>query len=566
MLRWNARLERRRTAWALRAPVHEAYRPRRGNWLRRLRVVAGDPQSWKDLAWLSVLGSFGFVSAVIAVTMWGTIAGLLVLPAWSWSLPNDGVDFGLFRADSLGAAFIGVDIGIVAIPVAYVLQRWMTEGLLRLSQALLSPSREAALEARVGELAATRAGAVDAAAAELQRIERDLHDGAQARLVALAMDLGMAEDRFARDPEGARELVGEAREEAKRALAELRDLARGIRPSLLAERGLGPALTALAARSPVPRERRPRRARRPAARGREHHLVRRLGGARQRGQAQPRRARAGQRRLRRGAADRRGRRRRRRRRERGRQRAGGPAQARRGARRHARRLEPARRAHGDPGGAAMRVVIAEDLALLRDGLIRLLRDTGFEVVAAVEHPDAFLEAVQEHRPDVCVVDVRLPPTFSDEGVRAALEARRRVPGLPILILSQYVEQTFAAELFADGRGGVGYLLKDRVADVADFVASVKRVAEGGTALDPEAVAQLLVPAGPDDPLAALTPREADVMQLMAEGRTNHAIAHGLHISESAVEKHVSTIFGKLDLPRSEDDHRRVMAVAAYLRR
>ena len=206
----------------------------------------------------------------------------------------------------------------------------------------------------------------------------------------------------------------------------------------------------------------------------------------------------------------------------------------------------------------MRVVIAEALALLRD--------TGFEVAAAVDHPDRFLEAVEEHRPDVCVVDVRLPPTFNDEGVRAALEARRRIPGLPILILSQYVEQTFAAELFADGRGGVGYLLKDRVADVTDFVTSVKRVAEGGTALDPEAVAQLLVPAGPDDPLASLTPREMDVMQLMAEGRTNHAIANGLHISESAVEKHVSTIFGKLDLPRSNDDHRRVMAVAAYLRR
>jgi len=251
LMRWNARLERRRTGWALGKPVPEAYRRRDGNWLRRLRVVASDPQSWKDLAWLTVLGTLGFTSAVIAMTMWSTIAGLLVLPAWSWSLPNDGVDFGLFRADSLGEAFIGVDIGLIAIPLAYVLQRWMTEGLLRLSKALLSPSREAALEARVGQLAATRAGAVDAAAAELQRIERDLHDGAQARLVALAMDLGMAEERFARDPEGARELVGEAREEAKRALAELRDLARGLRPSLLAERGLGPALTALAARSPI---------------------------------------------------------------------------------------------------------------------------------------------------------------------------------------------------------------------------------------------------------------------------------------------------------------------------
>jgi DNA-binding NarL/FixJ family response regulator len=214
----------------------------------------------------------------------------------------------------------------------------------------------------------------------------------------------------------------------------------------------------------------------------------------------------------------------------------------------------------------VRVVIAEDLALLRDGLIRLLRDTGFEVVAAVEDPEAFLAAVEEHRPDVCVVDVRLPPTFSDEGVRAALEARRRIPELPILILSQYVEQTFAAELFADGRGGVGYLLKDRVADVRDFVDAVRRVGSGGTALDPEAVAQLLVPKGPDDPLAALTPREAEVMRAMAEGRTNTGIAAELSISESAVEKHVSTIFGKLGLPRSESDHRRVLAVSAYLRR
>jgi signal transduction histidine kinase len=253
IVRWNARLERKRAAWAIGSPVGEAYRRRQGNWLRRLRVVAGDPQSWKDLAWLTVVGTLGFVAAVVTITAWGTIAGLIMLPAWYWSLPNDGVDYGVLRADTLGEAFLfGTDLGLLAVPVVYVLVRWMSEGLRRLSKALLSPSREAALEARVGELAATRAGAVDAAAAELQRIERDLHDGAQARLVALALDLGLAEERFERDPEGARELVGEAREEAKRALAELRDLARGMRPSLLAERGLGPALTALAARSPIP--------------------------------------------------------------------------------------------------------------------------------------------------------------------------------------------------------------------------------------------------------------------------------------------------------------------------
>jgi DNA-binding NarL/FixJ family response regulator len=213
----------------------------------------------------------------------------------------------------------------------------------------------------------------------------------------------------------------------------------------------------------------------------------------------------------------------------------------------------------------MRVVIAEDLALLRDGLIRLLRDTGFEVAAAVDHPDRFLEAVEEHRPDVCVVDVRLPPTFNDEGVRAALEARRRIPGLPILILSQYVEQTFAAELFADGRGGVGYLLKDRVADVADFVTSVKRVAEGGTALDPTIVSQLLSRKRDDDPLANLTPREREVLALMAEGSSNQAIADKLVISLRAVEKHVTSIFGALGLPSTGLEHRRVLAVLTYLR-
>jgi signal transduction histidine kinase len=252
VIRWNARLERLRVGWARGERIPAAYRRRTGNWLRRLRITAGDPQSWKDLGWLTFVGTVGFCASVAIVTIWAVVLGLLFLPAWNWSLPDNGVDFGLFRADTLGEAFLGTDLGLIAIPIAYVFQRWVTEGMLRLGGALLRPSREAALSARVEELAATRAGVVDAAQAELQRIERDLHDGAQARLVALAMDLGLAEERFRRDPDGALELVGEAREEAKRALAELRDLARGIRPSLLAERGLGPALTALAARSPIP--------------------------------------------------------------------------------------------------------------------------------------------------------------------------------------------------------------------------------------------------------------------------------------------------------------------------
>jgi len=213
----------------------------------------------------------------------------------------------------------------------------------------------------------------------------------------------------------------------------------------------------------------------------------------------------------------------------------------------------------------MRVVIAEDLALLRDGLTRLLRDEGFDVVAAVENGDDLVAAIEAEKPDVAIVDVRLPPTFTDEGIRAALTARRRVPGTPVLILSAYVEQTYAAELLADGAGGVGYLLKDRVANPSEFVAAVRRVAEGGTALDPEAVAQLFARRRGHAPLDELTPREAEVLGLMAEGRSNAGIARELVVTEGAVEKHISSILGKLGLPKSDDDHRRVLAVLAYLR-
>jgi DNA-binding NarL/FixJ family response regulator len=211
----------------------------------------------------------------------------------------------------------------------------------------------------------------------------------------------------------------------------------------------------------------------------------------------------------------------------------------------------------------VRVVIAEDLALLRDGLERLLRDSGFDVVAAVSDGPALLDAVETTGPDVAIVDVRLPPAFRDEGVRAALELRRRRPDFPVLILSQYVEQTYAAELLADGTGGVGYLLKDRVSDVRDFVEAVRRVASGGMALDPQAVSQLV--AGHEDgPLAQLSTRERAVLALMAEGRTNHGIADELQITPSGVEKHVASIFGKLGLPPAESAHRRVLAVVAYL--
>jgi DNA-binding NarL/FixJ family response regulator len=213
----------------------------------------------------------------------------------------------------------------------------------------------------------------------------------------------------------------------------------------------------------------------------------------------------------------------------------------------------------------VRVVIAEDLALLRDGLERLLRDNGFEIVAAVGDADALVHAVLREQPDLAIVDIRLPPSFRDEGLRAALELRRTAPTTAILVLSQYVEHSYAAELLAEaGRsGGVGYLLKDRVLDVDDFVDAVRRVAAGGTALDPEVVAQLL---GHRDAgrLDALTPREVEVLGLMAEGRSNGAIAKALVLTIGAVEKHIASIFQKLRLPPSEDANRRVLAVLAYL--
>jgi DNA-binding NarL/FixJ family response regulator len=212
----------------------------------------------------------------------------------------------------------------------------------------------------------------------------------------------------------------------------------------------------------------------------------------------------------------------------------------------------------------LRVVIAEDSALIREGLARLITETGGEVVAMVADGPSFVAAVEAHRPDVSVVDVRMPPTQRDEGLRAAIEARRRVPGTPVLVLSQYVERQYATELLADRAGGVGYLLKDRVADIREFMDALRRVARGGTALDPEVVAQLMVARRSDDPLHALTPREREVLGAMAEGRTNMGIAALLGITEGATEKHIGNIFGKLELPDSENDHRRVLAVLAYL--
>ena len=212
----------------------------------------------------------------------------------------------------------------------------------------------------------------------------------------------------------------------------------------------------------------------------------------------------------------------------------------------------------------MRVVVAEDLYLLREGLVRLLEAHGFEIAAAVGDAPALLAALLGERPEVAIVDVRLPPTFTDDGLRAAIEARRAVPGLPVLVLSQYVEQLYARELLADNAGGVGYLLKDRVFNDDQFVDAIRRVAAGGTVMDPAVVTKLLGRAARQEPLARLSGREREVLELMAEGRSNSAIAQRLFVTEKAVSKHSSSIFAKLDLAPSDDDNRRVLAVLAYL--
>jgi DNA-binding NarL/FixJ family response regulator len=218
------------------------------------------------------------------------------------------------------------------------------------------------------------------------------------------------------------------------------------------------------------------------------------------------------------------------------------------------------------GQPAMRVVIAEDLALLREGIVALLRESSIEVVAQVQDGPALLRAIAGHRPDLAIIDVRLPPTFTDEGLRAAIEARHRQPELGVLVLSQYVETAYASELIGENTAGIGYLLKERVGDVRAFLEALTSVAAGGTVLDRQVVTQLLAQRnGSDDALSALTAREREVLELMAEGRSNAAIAESLVVTPGAVEKHITNIYSKLDLPACEVDHRRVLAVLTYLR-
>ena len=495
-----------------------------------------------------------------------------------------GLARGIFPgiADRFPAGFLH-EVGVFVLgAIFFFAAPWVMRGFVNvdrlLIRSLLGPDPMAT---RVRSLEQARTQTVDASAATLRRIERDLHDGTQAQLVALAMRLGMAKEKLEDDPthvdlDRVRELVDAAHRGAKEAIAELRDIARGIHPPAL-DIGLEGALATLAARSAVPTElsvdlqTRPT----PAIEAIAYFCVAELlANVAQHAQASRASVSCAQQGtwLRLVVRD---------------DGAGGAQLTTVGSsssglagltdRVHA--VDGRLNLVSPLGGptvvtvdlplsllmvGALRIAIAEDSAILRDGLVQLLVDRGFVITGAVGDPAALRSSVAQNPPDVAVIDIRMPPTFTDEGLRLALELRARHEGLGILLFSQYIETRYAADLLADDAAGIGYLLKDRVADVSDFVEALERVAVGGTALDPEVVTQLLGATRRTDSLSVLTAREREVLALMAEGRSNGAIAHALVVSEGAVEKHVANIFAKLDLPVSEKDHRRVLAVLRFL--
>ena len=419
-------------------------------------------------------------------------------------------------------------------------------------------------DTRLEELRASRERIVAAGDAERRRLERNLHDGAQQRLVAIALQLRLLQNRVGDDPSAA-QLVTSASDELAESLAELRELARGLHPAVL-EHGLPAALGALASRSTVAtsvscelRERLPEQIELAAyfvasealanvgKYSHARHVTVRLWRERR-------------------AREHRDRRRRDRRRRRGARlrpaRARGP---RRGARRQPQGREPDRRGHRGDRGAAVRVVIADDNLLVRKGIAALLEESGIEVTAQADTAEELLAAVAEHEPDVAIVDVRMPPTQTDEGLQAAHAIRERHPATAIVVLSQHVEYGIAVRVLAERPERLGYLLKDRVTDPGDFVRTLARVAGGGTALDPEVVARLLAPDGGDGPLSALSPRELEVLQLVGEGLSNPAIGERLGITLRSAEKHVSSVFARLGLPDTGNENRRVLAVLHLLR-
>ena len=529
-----ATLERAWLPAVLRRPLpRPAYLPPEGSRIRQLLTPLRDPQTWLDALHAVVRFPLAIFSFVVTVTFWSVALGGLTYGAWDWALPDASTDPD--NQDLLELLGLESTAG-PADPAVHRHRPRLRRPRCRSSSAgspcCRPPSgramltSRAATQAELGRLTEGRNAAVAAEAVALRRLERDIHDGPQQRLVRLAMDLARAQRQLERDPGAARATLGEAAGLARETLEELRALSRGIAPPVLADRGLAAALAALAARSAVPVDLDvdlPAERLAPVTENTAYFVVSEaLANVAKHSDATTCRVERPV--HRRPAAGRRGGRRQRRRGARPGARAGRAHRPAARRRRRADRGQPPRRPDAAHGGAAVRVILAEDSVLLREGLVRLLEEAGTEVVAAVGDGPSLVRAVREHRPDVAVVDVRMPPTHTDEGLRAAVEARQAVPGTAVLVLSQYVEVAYADELLADGAGGVGYLLKDRVADVDTFLTALEDVVGGGTVLDPQVVAQLFARRRADDPVRRLTPREREVLGLIAEGHSNTAIA------------------------------------------
>ena len=551
----------------------------------------GDAERWRHIGFLllnvfigTLIGNVGLLGFVIVQQT-----------ALNGGLFGTGFDPNPFRGFSI---VFGLIVGAVALGAAPRIAVFVARFKAQITQWFLGVDELTAAHARVDTLSTQRDDILDAVAVERRRIERNLHDGVQQQLVAIGLDLGMAEQQLERDPDRARELITNARDKVRGSIGELRQLGRGLHPSVLADRGIDAALSAVVSGAPIPiavdvdddldlptdvaetvyfvvNEAIANVLKHANARSASVRVDRVAANVRTSihddgtGGVDPTRG-------------------------------SGIAGIR--ARVHAvdgtltissppggptlivaeiprtppsRCSPPHRRTEhpmSDPTTSSqttddrpLRTVVADDSVLLRDGIVRLLGDSGFDVVAAVGDADALLDAVTEHEPDLCVVDVRMPPTHTDEGLRAAIEIRRRAPSTAVLVLSQYVEEHYAGELLTGDVSGVGYLLKDRVIDVDDFLAALRRVADGGSAVDAEVVSQILGRSQRTSELEHLTPREREVLELMAEGLSNGAIANRLVVSAGAVEKHISNVFSKLGLQPEDGANRRVMAVLTYLR-
>lgn len=565
-----AALERRRLRLVEPEPLLDPHGSLPGTsalpWLRtRLRERA----TWRELAYTVLLGVVFTATGIGFAALLGLSLILTATPVIVWAIAPDTVMLvpGQPLSDPV-AALPGSAAGLVGLVVSAYAGGLLAGVQVRTAQFLLA-ARDEDFSSRVIELTRSRARLVDAFEAERRRIERDLHDGAQQQLVALTMTLGLAELELRGQDSGAAPLVSRARDEARQALDQLRSLVRGIHPQVLTDHGLPAAVAELALRNPVPvtvdldlPHRLPSavettayftvtEALTNASKHSGADQVSVVGRLRDdtlvllvtddgHGGADPE---AGCRSAR----------------------IGGPGGH---SERQAHRDQSRRRSHAAPGGGAvLRVVLAEDAVLLRAGLVELLSRVGHEVTAAVGDAEELARAVAADRPDVVITDVRMPPGFRDEGLRAALELRRADPSLPVLVLSQYVATAYATQLLSGSpaAGGLGYLLKDRVGEVTDFLDALDRVASGQTVIDPEVVRVLLQQGTADKPLQRLTPREREVLAVMAEGLNNQAIAQRLTITEASVVKHASSIFMKLELDPAEGN-RRVLAVLAHLRR